>query len=114
MPFRDACNNTLFLRCDQVQHQTQQSVLSLAAQFHRSGCSLMALQYAEKHTKVHRYKRTKKSGNPTWNVSLHDLVKFIGLVVARKVIRGGNFSAVKSLWGKSWGISGVFTNDAKT
>ena len=61
MPFRDACNNTLFLRCDQVQHQTQQNVLSLAAQFHRSGCSLMALQYAEKHTKVHRYKKTKKA-----------------------------------------------------
>ena len=36
-------------------------------------------------------KRRRRTGDQTWDVSLHKLEKFIGLVVARGVIGGQNF-----------------------
>ena len=44
----------------------------------------------------------RRTGDHTWDVSLHELDKFIELVVARGVIEGRNFPQ-KSFWGKSWG-----------
>ena len=44
----------------------------------------------------------RQTGDQTWDVTLHELDQFIGLVVARGVIGGRNFP-LKSLWGKSWG-----------
>ena len=44
----------------------------------------------------------RQTGNQTWDVSLHELDKYFGLVVARGVIRGRNFP-MKSFWGKSYG-----------
>ena len=42
-----------------------------------------------------------QTGEPTWNVTLQELDKFVGLVIARGVIGGSNFP-LKTLWGKSW------------
>ena len=44
----------------------------------------------------------RRTGDQTWNVSLHELDKFIGLVVARGVIGGRNFP-LKSFWVKLCG-----------
>ena len=44
----------------------------------------------------------RRTGDQTWDVSLHELDKSIELVVARGVIGGRNFP-LKSFWGKSWG-----------
>ena len=42
----------------------------------------------------------RRTRDQTWDVSLHELDKFIGLLVARDVIGGQNFP-LKSFWGKS-------------
>ena len=44
----------------------------------------------------------RQTGDQTWNVSLQELDKFIGLLVSRGVIGGRNFP-LKSFWGKTWG-----------
>ena len=44
----------------------------------------------------------KQTEDQTWDVSLYELNKFIGLVVARGVIGGQNFP-LKRFWGKLWG-----------
>ena len=42
----------------------------------------------------------RRTGNQTWDVSLHELDKFIGLVIARVVMTKLPF---KELLGKPWG-----------
>ena len=49
----------------------------------------------------------RRTGIQTRDVSLHELAKFISLMVARGMIGGRNF-LLKSFWGKSWGCQMFF------
>ena len=40
--------------------------------------------------------------NSSWTISLDDLEKFIGLIIARGAIRGRNLP-IKSMWDSAWG-----------
>ena len=44
----------------------------------------------------------RRTEDQTWDVTLHELDQFIGLVIARGVIGGRNFP-LKKFWGKLWG-----------
>ena len=46
-----------------------------------------------------------------WTVTLDELDKFIGLVIARGVIAGRNLP-IKSLWDQSWGCPPFQCNNA--
>ena len=44
----------------------------------------------------------RRSGNQNWNITLDELEKFLGLLIARGLIGGRNLP-IKSFWCKNWG-----------
>ena len=77
-----------------IQHHTQQSSFFVRHPFQPA--------HPEEYSKGTTSEAHRVTGNNSWTVTLDELDKVMGLIVARGVIGEKNLP-IKSIWNKSWG-----------
>ena len=98
---QDNCSSTILLKSVQDLHQILHPASYVAVFFLRSASFLNEpmLRNIQKCTTAEAHLAIGKN---SWMVTLDEIDKFVGFIVARGVV-GGRTLPIKSMWGKSWG-----------